>query len=168
MAPEVAARRLLKSLDVTSPPVDPREVAESLGITVEEANLGQDCSGILVRGSTGAVIGVEISHPELRQRFSVAHELGHFLLHDGSYIDKAISVRYRNLESGSGSKKEEREANLFAASLLMPRPWVLSAAKDCLFDLGDDEELMRLAGTFNVSTQAMSYRLMNLGLLEPS
>ena len=114
MAPEIAARRLLKSLDVTSPPVDPREVAESLGITVEDANLGQDCSGILVRGSTGAVIGVEISHPELRQRFSVAHELGHFLLHDGSYIDKAISVRYRNLESGSGTKKEEREANLFA------------------------------------------------------
>jgi predicted transcriptional regulator len=167
MSPETQALHLLKSLDVKQPPVDVGGLARKLRVRIEQADLGDECSGVLVRRGSAAVIGVHFAHHPNRQRFTVAHELGHFLLHKGgTYVDKGTSLRFRNSESGSGTQKEEREANQFAAALLMPSEWVRAEFERNPFDLADDSQLQQLCQTFGVSAQAMSYRLTNLGLLQ--
>ena len=165
--PERAATTLLKRLAIVEPPVDVAAVAKRLGITLQFADFGPDCSGMLVRGETDAVIGVHFSHAPNRQRFTIAHELGHFELHDGgTYVDRGTSLRLRSNAQQSGSAIEEREANQFAAALLMPAGWLRRELKQNPLDLGDDEALSDLCSRFQVSSQAMMYRLMNLGLLD--
>ena len=112
-----------------------------------------------------SLVSIGGHHPN-RQRFSIAHEIGHFVLHEGqTYIDKGYRVQFRDLESGSGTKREEMDANAFAAALLMPDEWVKDAFYQQPFELTEDDVLQMLAQKFQVSTQAMSYRLMRLRLL---
>ncbi len=163
---EKKARRLLAEARLSAPPVSVEQVADCLGIKIEPTDLGEDCSGVLVRHRDRAVIGVNWAHHSNRQRFSIAHEIGHFVLHEGdTYIDKGYRVNFRDLEAGSGTKKEEVEANAFAAALLMPAEWVRNAFKQQPFDLTEDDGLEMLAEKFEVSTQAMTYRLMKLRLV---
>ena len=163
---ESEADQLLVHTDINNPPVCVKQVAAHLGIKIEETDLGEDCSGVLVRNGDRAVIGVNKEHHPNRQRFSIAHEIGHFMLHEGdTYIDKGYRVQFRDLESGSGTKGEEMDANAFAAALLMPAEWVKEAFYQQPFELTEDDVLQMLAQKFQVSTQAMSYRLMRLRLL---
>ena len=108
------------------------------------------------------MIGVNRSDHPNRRRFTVAHELGHYVLHDrDAYVDKGYCVNFRDLDSGSGTKSEEIEANRFAAALLMPQAMVRRAFDNLAFELAgpNDDELSALARQFGVSTQAMAYRL---------
>jgi Zn-dependent peptidase ImmA (M78 family) len=96
-----------------------------------------------------------------RQRFTCAHELGHAILHRMDMIDKKIAFR---MDGESNDK--EKEANHFAASLLMPEHYL----KDVYSSLRASEKNMtelveELSKFFQVSTQAMFYRLQNLGLI---
>lgn len=161
---ERRARRLLARAAIEKPPVDVNRVAKYLGMKIELSDLGEDCSGILVRDGNRAVIGVNWDHHPNRQRFTIAHEIAHFHLHGGdTYVDSRYRVNFRDLESGSGTKREEIEANAFAAALLMPAAWVKAEFKDRPFDLADDgEDLRSLAMKFGVSTQAMAFRLAKL------
>ena len=163
---EKRARQALRKAGIDGPPVDVRKVAASLGIRVERTDLGEDCSGVLVRDGDRAVIGVNRDHHRNRQRFTAAHEFGHFLLHEGdTYVDSGFRVNFRDLESGSGTKRQEVEANAFAAALLMPEAWVKAAFRERSFELdGDDDDLGTLAKQFGVSAQAMAIRLATLGL----
>lgn len=109
--------------------------------------------GILIELIDGALIAVNADHVETRQRFTIAHELGHHLL--------GHTERF-HLDLSDGSPAEynyrlERAANEFAADLLMPRRLVTQA-----FSL--DQRTGALAGLFEVSEVAMGYRLLNLGL----
>ncbi len=168
MSMERRAEQLLVGAGVDTIPVPLGQVTAYLGIKVEFADLGEDCSAVLVRNGDRAVIGVNEEHHPNRKRFSIAHEIGHFVLHDGdTYIDKGYRVHFRDLESGSGTKSEEMEANAFAAALLMPAKRVSDAFKQQPFELTGDDSLEKLAKTFNVSTQAMTYRLVNLQLIQP-
>lgn len=168
--PELERRALglLREFALNQPPVDVDFLAKAKRIRVERTNLGEDCSGILVRKGGRAVIGVNWTDPPVRQRFTMAHEIAHHELHGGeTYVDRGnYIVQFRDASSGSGTKTEEREANQFAAALLMPAPWVRQAFLQQPFDLTDDDGLRSLAERFQVSTQAVSYRLGNLGLLE--
>lgn len=167
---ENRAWRLLREQGVTEPPVAVSELAESIGATVIEKDLDPDTSGVLVRRPDGQVfILVNRSHHPNRKRFSVAHEIGHHQMHgdhpavfvDGSMID------FRDEHSASGEDWREIQANRFAAALLMPKPFLMRALAGRNIDmLNDDDELLdELARAFGVSRQAMTYRLMNLGLL---
>ena len=164
---ERRARRLLAGAGIEGPPVDIEKVAQSLRIKIELSDLGEDCSGILVRKGERAVIGVNWNHHRNRQRFSIAHELAHYELHEGdTYVDARYRVNFRDLESGSGTKTEEVQANAFAAALLMPASWMKPEFKDRPFDLADDgKDLQALAEKFQVSTQAMAFRLANLRIV---
>jgi Zn-dependent peptidase ImmA (M78 family) len=165
--PERAALALLKQLAIDEPSVDVANVAKNLGISLQFADLGNDCSGMLVRGESGTVIGVHYAHPPNRQRFTIAHEIGHFQLHEGgTYVDRGTTLRLRSSAQNSGSVVEEREANQFAAALLMPATWLRRELQMHAVDLGDDESMRALCDRFGVSSQAMMYRLMNLGLLD--
>ena len=163
---EKRAERVLAKAGVRTAPVPIVRVARSLGIKVKRADLGDDCSAVLVRNGYRAVIGVNNEHGRNRSRFSIAHEIGHYDLHTGdTYIDRGYQVHFRDLESGSGTKKEEMEANAFAAALLMPASLVRVAFKKQPFELTEDDVLTALAKKFQVSTQAMTFRLLKLRLI---
>jgi Zn-dependent peptidase ImmA (M78 family) len=161
------ANDLLAELGIADAPVPVERIAKHLGIQVKKTDLGSDCSGVLIRSATGAAhIGIHLGHHPNRQRFSIAHELGHYKLHKkGTYIDNGVYALFR-MDSGSGTDVEEWEANQFAAALLMPKTLLAASLQKLKFDLADDEDLIELAKTFEVSTQAMAYRLGNLGLLQ--
>ena len=168
MSMERRAEQLLLRAGVDTIPVPLGQVAVHLGIKIELTDLGEDCSAVLVRNGDRAVIGVNKDHYINRRRFSIAHEIGHFVLHEGNtYVDKGYRINFRDLESGSGTKQEEMQANAFAAALLMPAKRVRDAFKQQPFDLTSDDSLKMLAKTFKVSTQAMAYRLVNLQLIQP-
>ena len=163
---ERRAERILKMAGIDTVPVSVERIARRLGLTIKPADLGEDCSGVLVRKGNRAIIGVNWKHSLTRRRFSIAHEIGHFDLHRGeTYIDRGYRVHFRDLESGSGTKQEEMEANAFAAALLMPATLVRDAFVRQPFDLTEDDVLVSLASKFKVSTQAMTYRLMKLRII---
>ena len=166
MLTETRVEELLADTGVKCAPVSVDKVAEHLGIKIELVDLGQDCSAVLVRKGIRGIVGVNKEHHLNRRRFSIAHEIGHFVLHRGdTYVDKGYRVHFRDLESGSATKREEMAANAFAAELLMPAEWVKRAFDEQPFDLSDDDGLERLAKEFRVSVQAMAYRLINLEII---
>lgn len=168
---ERKALNLLRESGELRAPVNVERVAKHLGIRVEYANLDEDCSGVLVKSDDGsAVIGVNWDHHSNRQRFTIAHEIGHYALaHEGgTFVDKGTYARFRDQDAYSGKLMDERQANRFAAALLMPARLVREAFEDRLLDPGDDEGLQELARSFEVSPQAMMFRLQNLGLVSPA
>jgi Zn-dependent peptidase ImmA (M78 family) len=146
-------------------PVD--EIARLLGIEIKLDKVDDGLSGFIVRDkhSKKAVIGANRSHHPNRQRFTIAHELGHFLLHSGHvvHLDEtptAFRVNLRSAESAKGEDNDEREANLFAAELLMPARFLEKdlRGKD-LELLVESDYLERLARKYGVSVQALTFRL---------
>lgn len=166
---EQAAERLLASHGITGPPVDPETLAVAEGIVVVRRRFEDaDVSGILFRDGDHHVIGVNSAHPLVRQRFTIAHELGHRALHPGRelILDVPVRVNLRDKTSSMASDLEEIEANAFAATLLMPAQMV----RDQLSQLPParrrepDATATALARIFKVSTPALNFRLINLGL----
>jgi Zn-dependent peptidase ImmA (M78 family) len=105
-------------------PVDIVAIATDLGVNVwETKSLPNSISGKIFRdplngGPSTFSILVNANHSLPRKRFTIAHEIGHFVLHrkrleSGELIDDAM---YRS----GVTAKEETEANRFAADVLMP------------------------------------------------
>lgn len=171
---ENAARGLLKKLGAGDrPPINVRRIAESLGLAVVESSeleLGErgQISGLLLRREGRTICVLNKLQSRTRRRFTLAHELGHFLLHPAqeSYID----VVARSARSSEGTDLWEIEANAFAAELLMPASLVIECAPDDLDPSfhDDQDKIVELAKTFRVSREAMTFRLMNLGLFVSS
>jgi Zn-dependent peptidase ImmA (M78 family) len=152
---------LLEEHGVAVPPVSVDRIARKAGVEVKFGELGE-VSGLLLRANGNATIGVNVSHAPVRRRFTIAHELGHFLLHDGisSHYDRDYKVNFRSAESSQATNTQEVEANFFAASLLMPRKFL--DADDAVDQLDSDIGVARLAERYKVSRHAMSLRLVNL------
>lgn len=154
------ARRLLSLPGADVRPIPVEQLVRDQGL--ELALLPQsddDLSGFFYREGERRVIGVNSTHPTVRQRFTIAHELGHFLLHDseGLHLDQAFKFRDRN--SSKAIDPQEIDANRFAAELLMPEDEVLEAVSAQELDLNDDQAVRRLAKHFGVSQQALMIRL---------
>jgi Zn-dependent peptidase ImmA (M78 family) len=82
------------------------------------------------------------------------------------HVDRGFSVRLRNAASSEGTNIEEKEANLFAAELLMPDRFLEKDVKSIdVVDLVDESVIAKLAGKYGVSTQAMTFRLAYLNYL---
>ena len=125
---------------------------------------------MLFRDSARTVIGVNSFHAPVRQRFTIAHEIGHLLLHETRAMIVDTHVYRRDETSSMGTKKEEREANRFAAELLMPSDFVERAVDDALSEdpgITTKQLVSGLASAFQVSEQAMEIRLGNLNILSP-
>jgi len=147
-------------------PVPVEQIAARLGVPVVVETLDRNISGLLFRQGESKAIGVNAAHPMVRQRFTVAHELGHLVLHPGKeLILDHVRVNLRDDVSSLGTDREEREANAFAAELLMPRAAVESEVRRVLDRGGtaDSRFIADLAQLFDVSEQAMEFRLVNLG-----
>lgn len=142
-------------------PVDMDRALHSYGIETRHAHFkDNDVSGCLFFQSDGKpVIGVNITQRPQRQRFTRAHELGHFLLHpQRTAVD---AVMWRNGVSAEGVDIQEVEANTFAAQLLMP-DFVIRDRVGYRTEL-DEEIVEELKNLFDVSFMAMTIRLTSLG-----
>ena len=139
-------------------PVDVEQLAETLGVKLQKAYLGPGLSGVLERNGEEFRITINADDPLTRQRFTLAHELGHYMLHrhligDGVDDDRAyrstVGGKYYNIRIGP---EQETEANKFAATLLMPKP-MIEHVRSIGASVGD------MATQFGVSEHAMSSRL---------
>lgn len=117
-------------------------------------------SGYIEQQSDQWKIGINSYHPQSRQRFTMAHELGHLLFHkeylnlqDGAYKEKEILWR------SSLFNKVENEANTFASELLMPRDLFVGKWQE-----HGEQALEEISKYFDVSTQAVRYRAYKIGL----
>lgn len=161
---EQAARSLLHRMSVDFAPVPIEVVAKHLGIVVQVVPLDDHLSGMAFVKHGHSVIVVNASHHPNRQRFTLAHELAHHVLHkpyltQNVHVDTAVLAR--NERSSAGVDRKEIEANAFAAELLMPQNQLRHLGK---VDVNDDIKLADLAKKFKVSSSAMAIRLENLQL----
>ncbi len=137
-------------------PIDPIVIAKRMGITVNP--ISSEYSGKAYQENNQAIIEYDTREFPLRQRFTIAHELGHIVLghteNGHQYRDEASKFNF-NI-----SIPEETQANKFAAELLAPE----IAIKHFVFK-EKISSITKLAELFSVSTVAMKYRLTNLGLI---
>lgn len=167
---ENSAQGLLDLYRFTNLPIPVDEVAKKAGINLFPFDLGDDVSGVLHITNGIANIGYNPNESKVRQRFTIAHELGHFKLHptDKFFVDNEnyyqfIMFRSSNLSTSSKDLKKEQEANAFAAAILMPQSFVKKEIQNYNgFDFSDSRMINELAKKFEVSTQAISYRIINL------
>jgi len=165
------AEKVLREHNVKRPPVNVEVLAEKYARIVKRP-LDTEISGVLVPSADGTfVILVNAQHPVVRQRFTVAHELGHLLLHGYTTPHADRSFKFRDSRATEGGAIEEIQANQFAAELLMPRELILEAAETRSFghvaETPEDEKefdawVAQLAYRFKVSKQAISIRLSSL------
>lgn len=145
--------------------VNPVAVAEAEGIDVFAINLSDDSvCGILRKEGGRYCIYVNSDHHANRIRYTIAHELGHYILHRDiveAFVDHEINL-YRKppsleLATDQSSAMMEVQANMYAAALLMPE----SAIRD---QYACTQDIHAMAKKFGVSREAMGHRISNLGL----
>ena len=135
-------------------PLDVEGVARRLGLIIERSPMDDDISGYIERRGARWWIGVNsLQHPN-RQRFTVAHELGHYVLHRNQFERRVDKILFRN---EADRNDVEWQANDFAAKLLMPEDAVRAEIRS------GTKEVEALARKFAVSSLAMHFRLQNLG-----
>jgi Zn-dependent peptidase ImmA (M78 family) len=138
-------------------PVDPVRIARALGITVLDSRLPDDVAGTIVKeNGKGPLVLLNGADHSNRKRFTLAHELGHFVRRadEGTfeYVDR------RDILSAQGTDPDEIYANAFAANLLMPESEILRLHR------GERATDLELALRFGVSREAVGIRLANLGI----
>ena len=158
LRPHGAARALLDRCGVNGPPVQLDEISQLLRVPLTEWSFPDSLSALIVEVDDGDyVICVNVLHHRNRKRFSTAHELGHAVLrHEAGYYLEFFDASLG--EPPNFRYVDEREANAFAASLLMDERWLRDDWANGWRNVGE------LATRYQVSEEAMSFRLMNLGL----
>lgn len=147
----------------TVPPIDVVDIANRLGIKVEiTSGLKNNIDGFILKKKNEDIptIYVNKNRSSVRQRFTIAHELGHYW--KNHVIDKNSEygyVDFRNELSSKGTNDTERWANSFAAELLMP-------AKFLYLVWASNWSIYKIKSTLDVSDAALGNRLTNLGLLK--
>ncbi len=144
-------------------PVDVEALAESFGIPVIKKDWPNDMSGAIGRDDKGYFIIVNKKHPEVRQRFTIAHEIAHYILH-GNQIGEGIKDdwAYRS----KMSETDERAANTLAAEILVPVDMLGKATVEVIGSPGIQQgqrlsagNLSDVAKALNVSTTVLAIRL---------
>jgi Zn-dependent peptidase ImmA (M78 family) len=140
-------------------PVPVESIAEDLLglIVVEDEDL--ECSGMLIPSRREIRLNAAESREFAgRRRFTLAHEIGHWICQVQEGRGQPVMCRAVDI-SPTADRALEREANVFAAELLMPEPAVRVAST------GDPDAC---AARFGVSPLAMRWRLYSFGLLSES
>ncbi len=171
---EAQVLSLLEEQNISRPPIPIEKIARDKGLPIVETSLSADISGALILTPGANGIAVNVSHSPNRRRFTIAHELAHFLLeHKGveDHVDWQFTVIRRDGTSSEASDNQEIEANFFAANLLMPKEFIRFDMEEALSYKGEpnasDAFVESLAEKYQVSQAAMRYRLINLGFISP-
>jgi Zn-dependent peptidase ImmA (M78 family) len=156
--------------DSYSIPVDVTKIAkkQNARLVIEDLS-SSSLSGFAYQKDNERVIGVNKLENDERQRFTIAHELGHLFLHKNAVnYDQGGIMMFRDGHSSEGTDHREVQANRFAAELLMPEKDIrLDLAEQETFDLMTAPNLLqpfvqKMAKKYQVSEQAMSIRLTTL------
>jgi Zn-dependent peptidase ImmA (M78 family) len=150
---EKEAIRLLNESGIYEPPVNPVEIARSIGVQVRFVTFSGESEGVagLYNPADDAIL-VNQGEAGVRQTFTIAHELGHKVLHQEWAKSEAYKVLWRDPKRQTKDRWEQ-EANAFAANLLMPRQMV---------DAYRTFPVTVIAKIFAVSEAVAGYRLKNL------
>ena len=168
--PSAAAEALLRRHNITKVPVPLERIARAEGAQVRYVPLDHELSGMVYVKQNTPFIGVNALHHPNRQRFTIAHEIGHLILHrdrisNAVHVDKEFRITLglrRDTQSALGTDQMEIQANQFAASLLMPLFFVEHIMGAREFDIDNDGPVEKFARQLRVSTQALQYRIRNL------
>lgn len=161
-----AIDRLLQLGNVCEPPVHVELIAQLRGIQLRYVPLEDELAGLLLWEDGRAIIGVNQLHRKTRQRFAVAHELGHLELqhHSGMHIDRNFPMPISSAYLAQAIEACEWEASAFAAELLVPSVLLERdlKAQGLLVDYDDDASVQALAERYQVSSRVMSFRLLGI------
>ncbi|MGG7058275.1 ImmA/IrrE family metallo-endopeptidase [Clostridium tertium] len=166
---EKKTNEILSSYDILDIPVDPIDIAKKLNIKVFSRNFNNvsndTVSGAIKKEKNDINIYVNEDDTIERKRFTIAHELGHYFLH----LQCNQNTEFVDMHRRTGYKTElpkEKEANQFAAAILMPQEKV-KELYNSIKNLGVSESFIIewLSEKFFVSKPAMKFRLKNLGLI---
>jgi Zn-dependent peptidase ImmA (M78 family) len=169
--PQKKAQELLDRLNISSVPVPVEKIAKAAGAIIRHSPLDEELSGMIYIKNGQPIIGVNALHHPNRQRFTIAHEIGHLEMHrdlitEQIHVDKEFRVEMgvlnRDMRSALGTEQVEIDANRFAAALLVPRPFIEEALKTQRSDIDDDAPIEALAKKLRVSRQMLEYRIRNL------
>lgn len=154
------AMSLLKMAGIKKPIVDINKIAKALGFTIIPFEYPDAFSGeIFIKGNVKS-IGVNKKHSKVRQRFTIAHEIGHYI-NGHTYYDKTGDIYSdESFDYSNPIHKQEKEANSFAAELLVPKDFI----KKDLDKFGLD--ILKLTELYDVSEQMMWIRLTTLKLAD--
>ena len=155
------ARALLARQNITAPPVPIERIAKAMDVAIRYAPLEEELSGMAFIKDGLRVIAVNALHHPNRQRFTIAHELAHHVLHAdvltrGVHVDKIILKR--GVLAAGGTDDIEVQANTFASELLIPEYLITSIVEHSV-DLNDETRVLALARRFKVSVAALQFRL---------
>lgn len=161
--PRSCARQLLTRLGIKTAPVPVEKIAKLLGAVVRFSPLDEELSGMIYIKDGVPVIGVNSLHHPNRQRFTIAHEIGHLQMHhdiisENVHVDKQFRVLMRDSNSSTGLELIEVQANQFASELLIPES-MFDLSTIPASDIDDDAPLDQLAKKFRVSRQMLEYRI---------
>lgn len=164
---ERKVEELLEKFRVRRPPVPVDKIVRRLELQLFSLPADDEISGAIIRREHQVIIAVNPAHHLNRQRFTIAHELGHYFLHEGleEHVDENFRVAWRNANSSKAINWNEIEANRFAAELLMPTRF-LEKDLNSLENI-DKRTVALLARKYIVSPEAMKIRLSQLGILGP-
>ena len=155
------AQNILEMFAIQDPPIDVELIARQLGFTVLPYDFPEETSAVLLIDEGTKVIGVNKSHAPTRRRFSIAHELGHYLSgHEDFTEGRGEKIKVDGqFDFTDRQQRLEQEANEFAAELLMPERMIKKdvAAAGRL-------DAAALAQRYQVSEQAMWIQLIDLKL----
>lgn len=141
-------------------PLDIKAVAEKIfNIEIREDKFDKGVSGFLERIGGKWCIFINQYESELRKRFTIAHELGHFIKHRDKYMLSGSSTPDLIFFRDKTIDPMEKEANDFAADLLMPKDIFIEKIKSGC------NTLEKLSEAFQLSTSAVKYRAYKLGLI---
>ena len=140
------------------------DLADSHNVLVFRMVFEPSVSGAFVRSrrkGTGVIIINTNGKNAHHQRFSLAHELGHLVLHETEGLVEGID------DSAEAVGREDREANLFAAQLLVPLKELTAVLRAYRIDAGNvpDRSVIELAHAFGVSQHVILRRLRIVGKL---
>lgn len=161
--PKELANDLLKSLNIRSSPVPVDKIAKALGVQLKFSPLDDELSGMIFIKDGTPIIGVNALHHSNRQRFTIAHEIGHLVMHrnileNEVHVDKQFKILMRDGLAATGTDIIEIQANQFAAELLLPS-FLLETLLSKEIDIDDEGPLDSLAKKFKVSKQMLEYRI---------
>jgi len=152
------AHSILEMFHINEPPINVQDVCEKLGFKVAFIDLPDKVSAAIKIEEDKKAIIVNSNHPITRQRFSMSHELGHYLSGHEDFDESKRIYMDPNKKYMNSQYKNEEEADEFAAELLMPE---ILLKKDIL---ENRLPLSEIARKYQVSEQAMTIQLLNLKL----
>ncbi len=148
-----------KKLNIKIHPLDIEQVVKQVfGISIIEEKFDKNVSGFIENINGKWLIYLNKYESVFRKRFTIAHELAHFIKHKDNYLFGSVfpdKVFFRD----SVNNSIEREANDFAAELLMPKDVFIKEIEDGC------NTIEKLADKFQLSTSAVRYRAYKLGLI---